>query len=352
MGILRVHTNTPAAMKHFLLLLLLFAAQLCVAQNSRPDSIATAAHAFLRSLDAAQRAKVVYPFADAERFNWHFVPKSRNGVPMKALRPAQKEAALTLLRATLSRQGYDKAIAIMQLETVLKELEKRGSDDDYRDPGKYFITVFGEPGGAVPWGWRLEGHHLALNFASATGRLVSATPTFMGSNPGVVPSGSEKGKRILVQEVDMAFGLLKSLTAAQRQKAVLSATAPAEILTGNSRNAMIDKPEGIPFNELTKDQQRQLMQLVGTFVRNYHNGFANDLMRKIEQAGLDKLRFAWAGAEAWGGGHYYRIHGPVLLIEYDNTQNDGNHIHTVVRDLTNDFGDDALKNHHLREHSR
>lgn len=343
-------------MKYFFLLCVLLG---CVALSQAQKRamgvqgrIELEAQAFLRLLTQEQRAKAVFTFADEERYNWNFVPMARKGLPMKELTPPQREAALKLLKTTLSEQGYQKAIAIMQLEVILKELENRGPDDTYRDPGKYYISIFGKPDIMELWAWRLEGHHLALNFLSRQGQLISSTPTFMGSNPGVVPQGPEKGKQILKEEVELAFALLHSLNKDQHKKARLSETALPEIVTGNSRKAKLDKTEGVAFGELDKTQQQQLMQLVGVYVRKYYTGFADELMRKIDKAGLDNLHFAWAGSQQWGAGHYYRIHGPTLLIEYDNTQNNGNHIHTSVRDLTNDFGEDVLKNHYRTEHTR
>lgn len=322
-----------------------------IAQTASSKEIVTSAHAFLQTLQSAQTEKAIFTFQDEERYNWNFVPTKRNGLPMKELSAKQKEAALSLLKATLSAQGYQKAIAIMQLEVILKELENRGPQDDYRDPGKYYISIFGTPDLQKTWGWRLEGHHLALNFLSANGKLISSTPTFMGSNPGIVPSGPDKGKQILKEEVQLAFDLLHSLSESQKKQAIFSETALPEIVTGNSRKAILNETKGILFRELTKPQQQQLVQLVGIYVRKYHIGFADELMQKVETAGLDNLRFAWAGSQQWGSGHYYRIQGPTLLIEYDNTQNNGNHIHTSVRDLTNDFGEDFLKEHYQKEHT-
>ena len=342
-------------MKYLILCLLLSGSIGSMAQKYATGvqgRIESDAIAFLKTLTNEQKVKATFAFSDEERFNWNFVPMARKGLSIKEMTPAQREAAMKLLKATLSEQGYQKAIAIMQLEVILKELENRGPDDHYRDSEKYYISIFGKPDILERWGWRLEGHHLALNFLSHQGKLVSSTPTFMGSNPGIVPQGPSKGKQILKEEVDLAFALLHSLDKTQHTKALISETAFHEIITGNSRQARLEKMEGVAFTELTKSQQQQLMQLVGVYVRKYYTGFADELMNKIEKARLDQLHFAWAGSEKWGSGHYYRIHGPVLLIEYDNTQNNGNHIHTSVRDLTNDFGEDYLKTHYQKEHTK
>lgn len=309
-----------------------------------------AAGRFEASLDAPQRAKAVFSFDDAERYNWFFVPIDRKGLPLKELSEPQRQAALDLLRASLSPEGSQKALAIIQLEILLKELENRGPDDHYRDPGKYYVSLFGKPAAAGAWAWRIEGHHLSLHFSSVNGKVVSGTPTFFGSNPARIPRGPEEGKMILRAEADLGFQLLTSLSPEQQKKAVVSDRAPHDILTGNSRKASLEKEEGILFPELTKEQQQLLLKLLGQYVRNYPPGFSREFMEKIEKAGLDRLRFVWAGGRNWGQGHYYRLQNPAVLIEYDCTQNNANHIHTVVRDLSNDFGEDVLQKHYRQEH--
>ena len=309
-----------------------------------------AAKKFVETLDKVQLAKSIYKFEDDERVNWHFVPKSRNGLPLKELNETQRKAAIDLLKASLSEQGSQKALAIIQLEIVLKEIESRGDTDHYRDPGKYYFSFFGKPEEKKLWAWRIEGHHLALNFTANNGQLTSATPTFMGSNPGKVLNGKEKGKEVLKMETDLGFSLINSLNESQKKIAIFSPSAPPEIITGNKRAVSIESQDGITFNELNGDQQKKFMQLLGTFVKNYPHDFADDLMRKIEKAGLDKLKFAWAGSLVAGTPNYYRIQNPAIFIEYDNTQNNANHVHVVVRQPDNDFGDDVLKNHYQKSH--
>ena len=345
-------------MKQFIFLLIASSglttqAQTRGAKPARPAHAPVAlASAFLSVLDESQRQKTVFKFNDAERHNWHFVPKSRNGIPLKELNPKQQEAAFSLLKGSLSQQGYEKATAIMQLENVLREVENRPANDDYRDAGKYFFTIFGVPSDTAVWGWRLEGHHLALNFSSATGNVVSATPLFMGSNPAIVPLGKEKGKQVLKAETELGFALLNSLSPPQRAKAILSETAPADIITGNDRKAKLEKMEGIAYADLNAAQQKTFMALLNVYTHKYPFGFADELMAKIKKSDIGKLHFAWAGSQQPGAGHYYRIHGPMLLIEYDNTQTNANHVHTVIRDLDNDFAEDFLKQHYAKEHGK
>ena len=319
------------------------------AQAQNP-SLAGKANHFLSLLDENQVAKARYEFGDEERFNWHFVPRERNGISFNDLNDKQRQAGLALLKASLSEQGYQKANNIMALENILREVENRPADDKYRDPLNYYITIFGNPDEKNVWGWRLEGHHISINFSSADGSIVSSTPTFWGSNPAIVRSGRYSGRQILKQETDLGFTLVNSLDSDQMKVAVIASKAPAEIITGNQRKADLQEPKGLAFNDMNESQKKLFMQLLNVYVKNYQLGFSKRLMDKIEKAGIENLSFAWAGSLQPGAGHYYRIQGPMLLIEYDNIQNNANHVHTAVRDLTNDFAEDILKEHYQKEH--
>lgn len=323
-----------------------------VASSCKGQDMVTAANAFIATLDKEGKKKTLYPFDTEERYAFHFVPKDRNGISWNALNPVQREAAMGLLKSCLSKAGAAKAVAIMQLETVLKTLEGRSGGDHYRDSGNYYFTIFGVPGPNAIWGWRIEGHHLSFTFSADKKNLVSGTPAFMGANPAVVPSGPQQGKRVLKEETDQAFVLLHSLSADQLKKAVIDEMAPGDILTFNNRKAMIKEPSGIRYAELTTAQQSQLLQLTGVYVRRYTKLFADAMLNEIKDAGLENLWFAWAGAtEAKvGRPHYYRIQGPTIIIEYDNTQNNANHIHSVLRDLKRDFGGDLLLQHYKAAH--
>ena len=212
------------------------------------------------------------------------------------------------------------------------------------------LHLFGTPESKGAWGWRFEGHHLSLNFYVIEGVMVSSTPSFMGSNPAVVPSGAKKGWEVLKDETEFGFDLVKSLTPEQLKVAVFSDKALPEIVTGNDRQAKLLEPKGIAYKDLTGDQQKALIKLLNVFVKNYELGFSSKLWDKIQKAGVDNLTFAWAGSTTPGSGTYYRIQGPMLQIEYDNTQTKANHVHTSVRDLTNDFATDVLKEHYQKEH--
>ena len=334
------------------------------------DDMRERASDFLQTLSAEQRAKATYPFDDAERFTWYFVPHERNGLSMKNMTDEQRKLVHALLKTGLSEQGYQKAISVMDNENVLRVIDNRPPNDTYRDPDNYFVTIFGNPNGNAPWSWRVEGHHLALQFMAPTqlsgGRALAQTPTFFGSNPGVLNYDStmadkrmsdprvaglpQKGRQILKQETDRAFALLNALDPDRRKQAVLDPVAYPDIVTGNRRSALLEKMDGLRMADMTADQRKLFMELLQTYLTNYRITLANQQMAKLEKAGLDNLRFAWAGdltpKLGDGKGWYYRIHGPTILIEYDNTQNNANHVHAVVRDLTNDFGEDLLKEHY------
>jgi hypothetical protein len=318
--------------------------------QAQSQLIVSKANDFLNSLDETQSAKARYPYEDDERFNWHFVPRERNGIPFKELNEKQRQAALSLLKTCVSEQGYQKANNIMALDNILREVESRPANDTYRDPLNYSITVFGDPNISNIWGWRLEGHHISLNFSSASGEIVSSTPTFWGSNPAIVRTGRDRGKQVLKQETDLGFTLVNSLGTAQLKAAVVSQKAPADIITGNNRKAELQEPKGLGYTDMTDPQKKLLMQLLNVYVKNYQLGFSKRLMDKVAKAGIENLSFAWAGSLQPGAGHYYRIQGPMLLIEYDNTQNNANHVHTVVRDLTSDFAEDILREHYQKDH--
>jgi Protein of unknown function (DUF3500) len=302
-----------------------------------------AANKFLAALTPEQRAKATYAFTNDERFNWHFIPKSRNGLPFKEMTPPQQDLGRALLRTGLSPQGFTKATNIMLVvELVLKELENQAPR---RDPGLYYVTVFGKPGES-PWGWRVEGHHLALNFAIDANNVISVTPNFFGSNPAEVPQGPLKGFRNLAAEEDLGRQLASSLNEEQRKAGLIATDAPRDIITGNARKTSSVEPFGIPASKLTKAQQDVLQSLIREYVFRFRSDVAEQDLKKIQSAGFEKIYFAWAGPLERGKGHYYRVQGPTFLMEYDNTQNNANHIHTVWRDFENDFGEDVLRKHY------
>ena len=253
----------------------------------------------------------------------------------------ERKAAHALLAASLSARGAEKAEGVLELEGILRGVERFFG----RDPELYYVTVFGVPSEEAAWAWRFEGHHLSLHFSSWSGDLVASTPAFFGANPARVAEGPRAGWRLLGAEEDLARELLASLDAAGRQKATLSASAPGDIILGPGRKDVPD-PAGIAHSEMSPAARALLERLVAEYVGNLREEFARAQREKIEKAGWSSVRFAWAGGRAPGQGHYYRIQGPTFLIEYDNTQGGANHVHSVYRDLENDFQGDVLRRHY------
>ena len=219
-----------------------------------------------------------------------------------------------------------------------------------RDPERYFVSFFGTPGPKGTWGWRVEGHHLSLNFTLANGQSLSVTPSFFGSNPGEVREGPRRGLRVLAAEEDWARQLVKSFNDEQRKTAVFSETAPKEIITGADRQAKPLTPLGLCAAQMTPDQYDLLERVIQEYVHRYRTELVEQDLKEIAKAGKEKLYFAWAGSLEPREGHYYRVQGPTFLLEYDNTQNNANHIHAVWRNLANDFGDDLLRQHYEQHH--
>ncbi|SRR5258706_6222458 len=309
------------------------------------DDMAATARNFLASLDEKQRAKAGFEFKNSERGNWHFIPKSRNGLPVKEMTSAQRRLAQALLSSGLSSHGYEKATNIMSLELILADLEGPARKIP-RDPELYYFSVFGQPGAKGTWGWRVEGHHLSANFTIVDGELLAGTPSFLGSNPGEVRSGPRKGLRVLGEEEDLGRELVKSLSAEQRKKAVFTETAPKEIITEAKRKIEPLEQVGIGHAELNKAQAATLLRLIKSYVQRLRPELAKEDLQKIQKAGLDRIYFGWAGGIERGEPHYYRVQGPTFLLEYDNTQNDANHIHAVWRNFDGDFGEDLLRKHY------
>lgn len=312
------------------------------------EEMAAAARSWLDSLDPTLRTQATYAFAHQERENWHFVPRARQGVPLKSMTPAQREKARALLAAGLSARGVLQAEAIQALEQVLRTM----GGSARRDSELYYFTLFGAPSDQGTWGWRVEGHHLSVNFTVVDGHHFSATPLFMGANPAEVHlPGPEQGKRALSQEEDLGRALVASLTPEQMKTALISRTAPGGIITGSDRQAKLDGPAGLSYAALTPAQQKQLVALVQCYAGRLRAELAEAELKQIADLGWNSLSFAWAGGLARGEPHYYRIHGPRFVIEYDNTQDNANHIHTVWRNFTGDFGRDLLREHHQESHS-
>jgi hypothetical protein len=313
---------------------------------------AQAATSFLDTLKPEQRRRATFDFTSEERQNWHYVPRPRKGLARGDMDGAQLEAADALMASSLSLVGLDKSRAIIQHELILGGIERgTGVTRFDRTPDLYFLSVFGAPGGDEPWGWSVEGHHLSLNITVVNGDLVSATPSFFGANPAQVKHGPDKGLRILQLEEELARELYRSLEPRQSEMAVIYPVAPSDLITRASRRVEVSQRAGLPAQLMSADQREMLMSLLKVYIDRVPADVARNALKRVEDDGVDEIFFAWAGSQHQGQGHYYRVHGPSFFVEYDNTQDMANHIHSVWRDIDDDFGADLLRVHYLRHHA-
>ena len=372
-----------------------------IARQRAAAGMAKAANEFVSSLTTEQRAKAVHPVASPEWTRWNFIPASmfpRNGISFKELNQAQRQRVHDLMKAGLSQSGYTTAASVMQLENVLREMEGpsatagapsapapqaaappavadqpagtgagargeggqrgggrgagRGGDGGggapvVRDPELYYLTVFGDPSANGPWGWRLEGHHVSLRFAIDNGRmLVSSTPQFLGANPAEVPYGygPYTGLRVLADQEDAARALLRALDS-KEQAIALVAPKPRGFASGTTVKFDPQTPVGLAASQMSSKHRDMLMKLIDIYASIMPPDIAAERMARIKAAGTDKIMFAWSGAIEKGQQYQYQVQGPTFLIEHNNTQNNGNHIHAVWRDFNGDFGRDVLAEH-------
>lgn len=361
------------------------------------DRMAEAAREFLDSLDPTQRPSAQWPFpSDEERLRWYYTPTDHGGLKLSQMRPAQQQLAFKLLATGLSRPAYVTACTIIGLENILDELEgwsvlwdrERG-----RDPGFYYLRIFGEPGGRAAWSWRFGGHHVSVHHLIVDFVVKASTPLFLGADPASSPLCGGHELRPLGSAEDLGRELMSSLDTADRRRALISPVAPFDLVSANRSRIVggelpltlpelwrtrfedqlgefVDNlqrrletslqitdehlnavrftpsPKGIPASELSASQQRLLRDLVALYVSRLPDELREAEMEKYAAERLDALSFAWAGGIDRGAPQYYRIQGPRLLIEYDNAQRAGNHAHSVWRDPEGDFGMDILGAHH------
>lgn len=302
--------------------------------------------ALVASLDEQQRRLVRGDLADSDLRRWTYLPGDRPGLSMEHLTSAQHTLAVELLRSAHSSAGGDLAVGAVEIERVRRELATGSPPAGDR----YWLRVLGDPNGELPWGWRINGHHLAVHVVVAPGGT-TITPHFIGSEPAVVPSGPYAGRRILGPEEDLARQLATGFDPDQRAVGISAGVAPDDILT--RADPVADPsllPEGIGRDLLRPAQQQLLDQLVRRYLDRAPAPYAEACWREAEAAGLDQIRFAWAGPTAPGEGHYYCVRAPEFLIEYDNTQDGANHAHSVWRHLRHDWGADLLRDHYARRH--
>jgi hypothetical protein len=330
-------------------LVAVFTGSILYGSQKSAANMAKNAAAFLDSLSADQKARAVFPFESEDRLRWHFIPTEmfpRKGLMIKDMNETQRRLAHDLLRSGLSAKGYTKVTSIFELEDILKVVEAGGRFA--RNKEEYLFSVFGTPAAKGRWGWRVEGHHVSLRFAVVDGAVsgdVSSSPMFLGTNPAEVQDGAKKGLRVLAEEEDAARALVMSLPADLQKQAIANPVAPPDILTMNKNDITPLPDQGVLYSALPAKQQALLVRLIEVYAGNMEADLAAGRMARLKAAGLDKIRFAWLGEIEKGKKHYYSVQGPTFLIEYDNTQNNGNHIHSVWRDFNGDFGRDILREH-------
>ncbi len=367
------------------------------------DRMAAAATSWLDSLDDGQRAIATGDVpaddgSDDERRRWFYTPTDHGGLTLHEQRPSQQRGAMRLVATGLSEAGYVTVVTTMGLENVLDRVEDftvRFDRERGRDPGMYYLRVFGEPGGERPWGWRFGGHHVSLNNLVVAGELVAVTPCFMGADPASSPLLGGAVNRPLARVEDLARELVTSLPSGLAARAVLTSKAPSDFVTANRTTvgegdrviplagiwrherfadneeqaklqALSDRideaadydevdhraveytsdPKGVAAADLDAARRALLRALLDTYFLRVPDGLAPS----YDDAALDAVHIAWAGSLEPGAPHYYRVQGPRLLIEWDNTQRGANHAHSVWRDPHADFGLDVLARHHA-EHS-
>lgn len=306
--------------------------------------VASATRRFLDSLDGPQREAVVHPITDDElRHRWAYTPGERPGLVLgELLRPSRK-AVHGMLATVLSPHAYAQAAAVMALEDVLDHREGGHRD---RHNGDFWTALFGTSGGSSPWGWRVEGHHLSVSVVVADGR-VSATPFFLGANPArVTYRGRVVGQPLRLEE-ELARELLERMGPTARRLAIVSDTPPHDIRSGNSPRVGAVEPVGVTPSQLGKSAGELLIGIVRFYLDRLAYELADEEFQRVDP---ERLHFSWEGSTRRGEGHYYRIQGPDLLIEYDNTANEANHAHTVWRRHSGDFGDDLLAAHFAGVH--
>jgi hypothetical protein len=332
------------------------------AHNPAAEDMTEAAERFLRALTDEQKKQVMFEFKDAERENFHFVPDfaikpepGRKGLTIKEMTPAQQTLALALPASVLSHKGYLKAMSITVLEKILFDMEKR----DVRDPERYYVSIFGKPDDHGTWGFRFEGHHLSINVCVIKGEHFACTPSFMGSNPAIVKEGPFAGLEVLNDEEEIGLNFVNSLSPEQFEKARFPLDKVPnpkknmidDVLTSDDKDIQKLRTEkkGIAFQELTEVQQKNLMRLVNVYAKRFRPEVLAGTKYQGEIKDGSKIQFCWMGGKARGEHHYYSIQSDTFLIEFVNSQNNANHVHSTWREFDGDFGRDFLKEH-LLEH--
>jgi len=320
-------------------------------QSEAAVEMAEACSSFLQSLNPDQKAKATYEYLDGERIFWYYPPLNRHGLPLRDMDAQQRKLADAVMASGLTEKSHQQAKLIIEHEDVLGPLEKEQDKVTFvRDTERYYFTVFGKPGGPDPWGWRVEGHHVCLNYSIWGNKVISVTPFFFGANPAEVRKGPKKGLRILGAREDLAFELMESLDSGQRSKTIIYDEAPLDILTYNSSKVSLPREEGLPASRMSGTQKEMLMALLTEYVSQVRSDVAQEKLDVFKERGIDHIHLAWAGPVDKSKAHYYRLHGGDFMVEFDNRQDGANHIHSVWRDVENDFAQDVLREHLLLYH--
>ena len=308
-------------------------------QEASGKAMTEAATAFLNSLTPQQAQQAKFGYDDPERLNWHFIPRERKGLPIRELEGESLRRAHALLQTGLSPAGYAQTLDIMGLEEILYLLEpgERAVRRERRDPRKYYFSVFGNPELTGTWGWRIEGHHISLNFSVKDGQVVSSTPEFFGANPGLIDAGPKRSIRVLGVEEDLARQILKSANPDQLKVMWIDKAAPDDLRGGGVAQPEKTPPVGLKASDMTADQKALLAQIMTEYLKNMPADIEQARRGEVNAAGVDNIYFAWWGDQDRNQRHYYRIQGPTFIIEYNNTQNDANHVHSMWRQLAGDF---------------
>ncbi len=327
------------------LLLLLLPFSLVSQEITDTNSGSANALALINSLSDVQKKIALFSFDEMNRYDWHYVPPtmvSRIGFCVKDMDNIQKQHLDRMLQNFLSKEGYTRTKTIMDFEKLLKEMQPENIN---RIPENYFVSIYGSPGKDSLWGWKFTGHHLTLNFTVLKDKIAFA-PFFFGIYPSEVKEGPKKGLRVLKEEEDLGFELVNSLSNSQKQKAIFQLKAFTDIVTTNSAQVAPLKPVGILAMEMTISQKAILNKLLVAYLLSMPPAIAQTRMKKITAEDMNSIRFGWAGGTKPGIAHYFRVQGKTFLIEFDNTQNNASHIHTVWRDFNGDFGQDLMKEHY------
>jgi len=306
-----------------------------------------AATNFLALLPPDALEKATFPFEDEERLRWSNLPGNyrRVGLKMKELDDAQKKALHRLLLTALSQEGYLKAMQIMRLDEKIRQGHLENDNQKVASrygEGMYWIVFFGEPAIGQNWGWKFEGHHFSLNLTVGTSGI-SVTPLFVGANPAILEEGAYAGLSTMSEEQENSWKLYRSFSDEQREQATLPGKMPDDILTRTGNEVHTQSFAGLPASEMQDYQKELLVKTAMGWIGNLRKELAEAEMEKIDQAGIDKLHFAWAGGGKPGEARYFRIHGPACIIELDNRSYEPNHIHSLWRSLEEDMGKAFVK---------